>query len=473
MQNYITMDFENIYKNTPEPLKLKYLDAIVKHNDRLQQEFIAFVGDYANATEKPGYDAFAAIIKEVQSIYQNHFEAVDLENPDWDNYTPSHSGYIEEWEQYQQASEQEFQEYFQMFISEALDKIIIQRPDELLAMILGLYEAALASDVTDELGSFEDVNKFLLEEHSSALMAITEKLRLSALSGSKTGAAFELFFRYCKERYSGKPDLVSHIEPILIALAEKSGDAAQLLTMMEKAGIEQKILPELTLLLFKSSGNKDGWLHAALQLYRNSEAVARELLQYYYENDQSAFVKTAHELFPFGENSWANFLEPYVTPQLDEQLYVKVLLTLIHSSHNIKHYRKVKPYLDEASYNEMIQKLKWNKVFLVSIFAEDERHADIKALVEKETDYYNFAELIAPILTIYPDFCLRKMKDMVEKALASSRGRSIYERIAKWLILAKTIPGHETDAMQLINKTYTHKPNLPALKDEMRKAGVV
>ena len=466
------MDFNEIYKNTDDRLKLKYLDVIIKHNDQLQEEFMAFVGDSANETEKPGYDAFVATIKEVQSIYQNHFEAIDLENPDWDSYTPSHSGYIEEWEQYQQASEQEFQEYFQLFLSEALDTIIIQRPDELLAMLLGLYEAAQDADVPDELGSFDDVNEFLLTEHSYALMAIAEKLQLSALSSSKIGAAFEMFFRYCKERQSGKPDFATHFEPILIALAEKSGDAAQLLTMMEKAGIGQKILPELTLLLFKSSGNKDCWLQAALQLYRNSEAVARELLQYYYENDQTAFVKIANELFPSGENSWASFLEPYVTPQLDEQLFVKVCLRLIHSVHDIKYYRKVKPYLDEASYNTMIQKLKWNKVFLVRIFAEDERHADIKALVEKETNYYNFAELIAPILTIYPDFCLRKIKSMVENTLARERGRSIYELIAKWLSLAKQIPGFENEKADLIQKTYTHKPNLPALKDEMRKAGV-
>jgi hypothetical protein len=41
------------------------------------------------------------------------------------------------------------------------------------------------------------------------------------------------------------------------------------------------------------------------------------------------------------------------------------------------------------------------------------------------------------------------------------------------LKLAQEIPGFEADALLLIQKLYTHKPNLPALKDEMRKAGLV
>ncbi len=467
------MAFEDFYKNTPESVKLKYLDAIIAHNEKLQKEFMAYAGADPDETEKPDYDAFAATIKKLHSVYQNLFEEIDLENPDWDNYSPSHSGYIEEWQQYQEASEQEFQEYFELFHSQALDAIISQRPDELLAMLVGLYEAALNADVHDEFDSFDDVNEFLLAEHEHILWTIVEKLQISPLSDSKTVAAFDLFFRYCREEYPGNPNFVKHFDPILTALAEKSGDAILLLTMMEKAGIEQKILPELTLVLYKSSGNTDSWLQAALQLYRNSVTVARELLKYYHENDQAAFVKIAHELFPSGEFAWASFLEPYVTPQLDEQLFVKVCLTLIHSVHDIKHYQKVKPYLDEVTYNRMIKELTWNKVFLVKILVEDERYADIKDLVEKEKDRWHFDELIAPILNVYPDFCFAKIKAMVENTLANERGRSIYERIARWLLLARQIPGYDSDARHLIKNTYAHKPNLPALRDEMRVAGVV
>lgn len=467
------MAFKNIYKSTREHIKLQFLDAIIEHNEKLQQEFLAFARNQEAESEKQSYGSFLALVNDVQTTYQGDFESVDTENPDWDNYTPSHSGYIEEWEQYQQASEQEFQEIFQFFVSAALDKIILQRPDELLAMLVGLYEAAMDAEVPDEFGSFDDVNEFLLSEHRQVMERIVQKMRLSAVADSKINAAFELFFRYCNEKHPGNQYFAKHFEHILLALAEKTGDAGRLLTMMEEAGLEQKNLPELSLLLLKSGGNQESWLQSARKLYRHSEPVARELLKYYFEKDQVAFVKTARELFPANPSAWAGFLKDYITPELDKSLFVKVFSKLLLLEENIAHYQKAKPYLDKAAYNTIIGELLWNKAFLVKVLAEDERYADIRAIVEKENDRWHFEEIIAPILKVYPDFCFAKIKAMVDNTLANERGRSVYKRIAKWLLLARQIPGHESNAMYLIKNTYNHKPNLPALKDEMRDAGLM
>ncbi len=467
------MDFNKLYADTPDRVKLNFLGAIIQHNEKLQKEFMAFAKAATGETAGLTYDAFANAIKTTRNLYKSRFESVDTENPDWDHYTPSHSGYIEEWEQYQEAAEQEFQEIFQGFHSEVMDLIIAQQTEELLAMLTGLYEAALDADVPDEVGSFESVNEFLLSEHKELTTAISEKLQLAAFANRKVAGAFELFFRFCSDKYPNDPHFAKVFEPVLLALAGKTENTAHLLEIMTKAGIELSVLPELTLLLHKSSGNYQAWLKAALQMYLDSEAVARELLQHYYETDKAAFVETAHTLFPANANAWAAFLEPYASPQLDKPLFVKVFSTLTIAKKDIRHYQKVKPYLDEAARIHIISKLAWEKVFLVKLLAEDGRYADIKALVEKETERWNFAELIAPILAIYPVFCFAKIKAMVENTLAGKRGRSNYERIATWLVLAKQIPGHEADAMYLIKTTYNHKPNLPALRDEMRRAGVV
>lgn len=90
------MKFEEIYPKTPDNLKLKFLEAIIAQNNKLQKEFMAFV--QAESDEKPGfsYKNFLKIVHSVQTPYQECFENVDLENPDWENYQPPHSGYIEE-----------------------------------------------------------------------------------------------------------------------------------------------------------------------------------------------------------------------------------------------------------------------------------------------------------------------------------------------------------------------------------------
>src|SRR5690606_23082525 len=117
----------------------------------------------AESDEKPGfsYKNFLKIVHSIQTLYQECFENVDLENPDWENYQPPRSGYIEEWEAYQYAAEQEFESIFDRYRSDATDKIIRQKADELVAMAIGLYEATQNAGIADEIGSFEDINRYL------------------------------------------------------------------------------------------------------------------------------------------------------------------------------------------------------------------------------------------------------------------------------------------------------------------------
>jgi hypothetical protein len=53
------------------------------------------------------------------------------------------------------------------------------------------------------------------------------------------------------------------------------------------------------------------------------------------------------------------------------------------------------------------------------------------------------------------------------------RGRGTYQKIAEWLVYSKGIEGQGNRVNMLVKELYGHKPNLPALKDELRKAGLV
>lgn len=467
------MVFKTIYGQSPDNLKLKFLDAIIIHNDELREEFVAFARSGVDGTPVFSYDNFLELVQAVQSSYKEHFERVDLENPDWGNYQPPHSGYIEEWQAYQIASEQEFEAIFEGFRSEAVTKIIKQRPDELIAMLTGLYEATQDAEVPDEVGSFHDVNEHLLSEHNNTLNAVIEKLRLSALSENKISTAFELFFRYCDDEYPGNFHFAGHFEQLLIALAEKSDNVNQLLDLLNQSDIEQQAMPELVLFLNKKAGNNEEWLQSARQFYRSSVPVAKELLEYYFGTDKGAFTKTACELFPADDYLWAQFLQQYITPGLDKELFVNVFLTLTVVDRDIQHYYKIREFLTEIDFNQLLEKIGWDKVFVVKILEIEKRFDDIKALVGKSTDIWHFAETIAPILSVYPGFCFGQIKTMAINTLQAERGRHIYERIAALLKLTDRIPGFETERRALIQQLYTHKPNLPALKDEMRKAGLV
>ena len=467
------MDFEKTYNNAPEQTKLNFLDAIIRHNDKLKNEFVAYVTKNENGVIPFTYEDFTGIVGITLAHYQGLFEEVDTDDPDWDIYNPPHSGYIPDYEAYQYASEQEFEAIVNGFVKNAIDKIIEQDPAGLMSMFAGLYEAIQNADVNDDTGSFDDVNEFLFGLFSEAVGTVVQKISLSALSENAIGNAFKFFFQYYQEEEPENSNFLECFEPLLISLADKSKNPGSLLDIMADAGIEKKSLPELTLSLNKAMGNFEGWLQAAQQFYKISEPVARELLQYYFETDKQAFIALARELHDANKYAWVDYLKEFMSPQLDKELFVKVYLRLIDKNHDIQYYHKVKEYLTETDVKNLLENVKWDEVFTVKILEAEQRFEEIKFLIQKDVNKWYFADKIEPILNIYPEFCFRQIKNLALSTLQNERGRDIYERIAEWLKLAIKIPGFENETQLLIQQLYTHKPNLPAMKDEMRKAGLV
>lgn len=84
-------------------------------------------------------------------------------------------------------------------------------------MVIGLYEATQNAKIADEIGSFEDINGYLLSEHTNTLDALVEKLRISAVADNIILSAFDLFFTYCDSEYPGNPHFANHFEYLLIA----------------------------------------------------------------------------------------------------------------------------------------------------------------------------------------------------------------------------------------------------------------
>lgn len=467
------MDFYTTYNKTSEEAKLKFLDAIIRHNDKLQNEFVAYTGEITETMDGFSYSDFLRIAEYTQAMYRAKFEEVDTENPDWDNYHPPHSGYIPDYEAFQYASEQEFAAIFKFFVANAIDKIIEQNPGELLAMFTGLFEATQNAEIKDDVCSFDDVNNYLLSLHAEAVSMVTEKIKLSAISENSMAEAFETFFQYCNEEYPGNPHFPSHYEPLLVAFADKSEHPQHLLKQFKESGIEPSSLPELTLFLNKASGNMNDWLQSALQLYKNSQPVAKELLQYYFDTDKTSFLTLAHELFAMNEQAWVDFLKGYLSPELDRELFVRVYLKHVANSLKISDYLIVQKYLSKADVDQLLKELYWCETFKAKILEAEQRFDEIKQMAEKSISKWDFATIIQPILHVYPDLCFKRIKEMATSTLQAERGRKAYKLIANWLQQAQTVPGFETDALQLIQQLYTHKPNLPALKDEMRQAGLV
>lgn len=159
---------------------------------------------------------------------------------------------------------------------------------------------------------------------------------------------------------------------------------------------------------------------------------------------------------------------------MDLDFFKKILWHRAYKERNIALYEKLRGYLDDGEKQLFIDSILTDVVFVVKILEMEKRFEDILVLARREAAHtWHFTELITPILNIYPQesFGLINLKN--SQTFVLSKGRNAYKQICTYLKLAVQIAACETQTRQLIDQLYNRRPGLPALKDEMRKAGVV
>jgi hypothetical protein len=467
------MSFKHQYDKTSEAEKLKFLDSIISENGELQKAFIHYKEALCPPSASFPSEKFIQIIEQTRQEYISHFESVDPEDPDWDNYTPSHPGYIPEWEQYEEASEQEFGAIFRHFANKACGLIIQQKIIDLTARLTGLYEAVRNAEIDDPVNSFEDLNEFLMQEFSDTVNQIAENIRISAIAESLTASALQLLLNYFTSADQHDVPGIQSFENYLLALADKSAQPDQLLAIIDQSGIDRKVLARLVLILTARGGNQTGWLSAAQIYYKENNEIALQLLRHYSQHNQQQFLSLANELFKKEPYYWTEPLSELVTPAISTNLFVEVHHQLMKKTLQFEVFLKMRPYLTGDQIDQILNGMKSYKSIQVKILAIEERYEEIRQIVKRNPDDWYYEELISPILGIYPEFCFTQIRQKAINTLAKERGRSTYQRITELLKLADTIPGLQAQNRILARELYQIKPSLPALKDELRKSGLV
>ena len=466
------MKFMQRYKKVSDQQKLKFLDAIIIENKELQESFLRYFAAKKQEEETLTFEKFLKIVSKTAVEYKARFEKVDLEDPDWGAYIPSHKGYMKSWEQFIDASEQEYERIFDQFENIATDLMISQSFGELTAMLIGLYLAAERAEIYDPCDTFDTANDHLKEEHLSMMAYITDKIHRAVIDNHTIIYTTGLFFKYIGSADKDKP-VVAVFEGYLMALAGRSAQPEELMAQLDESGIQREELPRLALLLTEMQGEPEDWLRMAQAYYKTNDEIARQLLEHYHMQDQKRFLELANELFELKQHFWAPVLSNLINPQLSRELYVKVNWRLVADQNDLTIYERVRPYLSQADKNRLLKKVEWNEPFKVQILATEERYEEIRQMVEANDDGWEYVSLIRPILGVYPEFCFENIRQMVLKTISTQRGRSVYQRIVEWLQMAYTIEGFRPQSEKLTNELYHHKPSLPALKDELRKAGLV
>ncbi len=249
------MNFKEIYDKASNEYKSEFLYPLLSNNPTLKKQFLEKVEVIDNPIKKVmDFSEFNDKITSSYEEYKEMMESLELEEHDWEDYTPRHSGYISEWEAIQHMAEDEADELFSFFEEDLITLLLQNNLEELLGELISFYFAAVNAEINDPNDNLGD--DYFKYEHKKFVKNIIEKISHSNISDEKINNAISLFFKYFESQNEEEHKGIKAFEQLLILLVDKINDKQILLPIEKLTSINIEYYPLLAIKIDKKSGNK-------------------------------------------------------------------------------------------------------------------------------------------------------------------------------------------------------------------------
>ncbi|MDP1622438.1 MAG: hypothetical protein Q8M08_08870 [Bacteroidales bacterium] len=469
------MDFNKLFNDTTTSLKLDFLQSLLQKNEGLKNQFTEYCKrSNSEITENPEQKNPRDMIRTISLKYISVLNSLDFEDMDWRDYQPRHSGYIEDYEAVEDFAQDQLDDIFHEWQEQIGSMINNGHILNATCGMLGAYDACLTAYIEGSGDIFNDLTETLLQKHQELVYDAISRIGVTVVSGDQAFQAIVAVLDHYQRNYQGMKNYLNYFESLFICLADTEEIGEQVLANLQRSGIEESWLPQLAVKLYAFRPDQTEWVKKAAQFFMNDLNVAKQLLDYYFGHDMAAFLRDGKSLFDLHPESFSLYMCERLTPELYPDFFKKVLWYRASHERNIALYETLRGYLDDGEKQLFLSGIEFDMVFRIKVLEIEHRFEDILKLAQNEVEHtWHFPELITPILNIYPDEAFELINFKATRTVENERGRSAYRRICTWLKLALQIRTREEETRHLIHSLYYRKPALPALKEEMREAGVM
>ena len=474
-------EFKSIYSRIEPKKKLLFLRQLLDRDNDLRHQFIAFSEDKTEKLDTIVGEKIEEVKSEINEILSN----IDLDNLryEYDNYD---YGYRESWEVEYDTAIDEIKQEMNPYIDSINNYIRKGNLLDAFRILLGVYEGV------QNLPDLDNDNCIFDGEYNNEVQAILKR-NIRDISDTVSGVVksdkavleiitliFERISFYDHQDSLEEEEIIYSIkdfEVVFQTLVTTNEIANFVYQKLQENNLESLAASYILLNIAKVADNEKLWIKTA-EDYANLDAkIAKQLLEKY--NSKNA-ISDFNRIAKLAFNNWADEFDKYLVDHLDkeeqEDLFVKALKNYVSNKRDITHYRILKSYLTKEETLDFVDKCRdsYHTVFYVQLLEIEKRFEEIRACVYKNIDSYDIEKLLKPILNVYPSDCFEIIVRINNKAMNSyNRKRSTYETMVKTLKLLKDITSKKNETDVFLEGLYNHKPNLPALKDEMRKAKLI
>ena len=460
------MSFKEIYKRTKTDKKLNFLIQLLEKDSSLQKQFIAFSKE-ENLDKIVGVD-----IDKLRGMIWQKISFLDTDAIMDERYS-SFDYYDDEGDMGYEILENVFNPYYQ----QSLDYLDKGNYLDAFRVMLAIYEVQTleAPDVEDEnyFVFGDEIESYIETTISTCLAGFNESLVGMVVSTTMVESLITLFF----ERYLANEEYrFHHFEYFVKVLIDEKSKAQYLLNIMNKHEFYSHESATILLHIAKVLEDDTLFLKVANEFYSSNSDIAIKLLQKYKTlNQDDAFAKVSNVLLE-KENHYfyTLFIIENINKEAYQELYIEALKRYISDKYSIPHYKLLREYLNDSKRLTFIQKFdnSYKRLFYVQLLALEEQYPIILKFIQNNNISHNLREMLEPIVSVYPDEVYEIIIKHCNKPI-EERGRGNYSTASKLLSLLLKSPSKDEALTNYVQKIYNSKPNLPALKDELKKTGLV
>ncbi|RMG27319.1 MAG: hypothetical protein D6730_07430 [Bacteroidetes bacterium] len=471
--------FASIYPHAHPAQKEAFLQQMLRKNESLRLQFVQFLQNQKEQPAKVQIEHIRDEVTDMLNALEVTFDSInDFAFQHEDRYDNLYGGGWEE-DALQDLVEEELNPYT-LHIEQCLSQA---EWVDAFRLLLGVYEGLQLCDVSEWEDYFSDVAEETKELAFEAILQEFEQhIEQQVLPPSAASAIMAtLFARWSRyehpARSAGRGAAIRYelerFEPLLMLLVTDEATAQAARVQLEGYSLQHPGLAVLMLHIARLLNAPDLWLKTARRFAPERMEVALQLMQYYQQQEEEEpLLELAQEAY---QNWPEKLLEPLfslITYEMDPALYVQLLTEMAHKHQDLASYKELKQYPQLFDIQAFIQQQRAeNPHYYIAIMEEEGRYEELLEYAKEDQDSaWDLIPYLRPILNVYPRYCFQLLKS---KALSyvEFRGRSNYQRACRHLVEMKKITSMQADFQQLVQQMYSAR--LPALKDEMRQAGLV
>ncbi|MDZ4204466.1 MAG: hypothetical protein U1C46_06570, partial [Bacteroidales bacterium] len=383
--------------------------------------------------------------------------------------------YIPEYEAIEMMAKEMVEDLFDNWKDELIEHLLSQQINNFFAGIIGMYQACSTADINDDYDALgDDPNEYLTDTFAKTMNEICGRIapvyfNINALTNSLNN-----LFRYISEQETITNKLTISFDELLKQIVRDQSMASVVAGAMQQLSTSKSLFPRLSVSVQKYF-DLNSWIKLSEELYSSDVSVAQDLMDYYHKSGlYSEFHRVAQDCFGKNQSAYTDFIVERLDDAFEPVFTKTVLLHKAGINHNLETYRRAAPWMSPEEKEAFIHKLRHYDLFYGLLMAEEKQFEQLYDFLrnKKTISLSDFQQLVVILLQIMPFEAFTLVETKVNHTLAGQKGRDTYAAIAR-LLKAVYDSGKINETRNLVLSLYKHKPTLPALRDELRKAGLI